>query len=215
MLVFNCTKAAEKIFNKTSKGKKISFIELAPEDSIPESAEADYSVNNRKKTDCLNWQWLVNGASIKRKKYLIAVDCVSRHCLIFPATAKGDHFAFVDMFNKFLVSSFSYWAKKNGKTPEEIENYMQEYEKKIEEYIFYQRTDEDTEIFSEFVLDKLEEAFSEDGVFVAGEEFLSFGLNVAEAVKKKVDSKRGYLLSHEVFIRFWQEKFSVRDEFIA
>jgi hypothetical protein len=80
MLVFNCTKAAVEFFTVTRQGQKVSDLEPAPHKTIAESIEMSAFPNgvDTDKNGEFQWQWVLHCVSIKRKKYLMAMDYQSR-----------------------------------------------------------------------------------------------------------------------------------------
>ncbi|RLV57890.1 hypothetical protein D5018_20110 [Parashewanella curva] len=92
MLAFNCTKAAADFFTIVRKGQQYTLIQQSPNNSIAEDIQQTDTLSGKNN---FHWHWVLHCVSIKRKKYLLAMDYLSRYCLAFPAPKKGDDSAFL------------------------------------------------------------------------------------------------------------------------
>lgn len=99
MLILNCTKAAADFFSTTKKGKKISTLEPAPEQTIAESITNSIAKINSPQ----QWQWLVHAIKVKGKNALVVMDYQSRFSITLSAIKKGDDVSFLNSFEHHLT----------------------------------------------------------------------------------------------------------------
>lgn len=116
MLIFNCSKAATDFFTVTRQGKQYTLVQPAPNKTIEKDLEY---AGKRGCDENYQWHWVLHCVSVKRKKYLLAMDYHSRYCLAFPAPKKGDDVAFLNAFEKQLKGSFRYWVTQHGAISQE------------------------------------------------------------------------------------------------
>ena len=178
MLVFNCTKAAAEFFSVTRKGEVLSCLKAAPHKTIAESVAAPVFPLDvePQEHDGTQWHWVVHCVTVKRKKYLLVMDYVSRYCLIFLATKKGDEIDFLNMFEKMMVSNFMFLANKKGVDSVETDLAIAQYHDKFTTCAFHPRGDRSVQGHLNEVAWHLEQQCYEDGMLVMPNEFIDFSV---------------------------------------
>lgn len=206
MLVFNCTKAAVDFFTVTRQGKKISSLEPAPHKTIPESIEHPVFPDgtHTRKYGNYQWQWVLHCVSIKRKKYLMAMDYQSRFCITVLAGTKGDIYSFLNTFDPMLKACFQRLAAQKGIDMVEIEECLDHYDREVNDCAFYSRSDRSVQAHLNKVHWHLERQCYEDGMLLEDEDLLAFNL-FAGQFPHNSKHKTSHFFPNNEFIKNWRK----------
>ncbi|OBT17021.1 hypothetical protein A9264_09850 [Vibrio sp. UCD-FRSSP16_10] len=205
MLVFNCTKAAVEFFTVKRQGKKISDLEPAPHKTILESIETATfpdSVNTDKNNN-FQWHWVLHCVSIKRKKYLMAMDYQSRFCITVLAGKKGDIDQFLNTFEPMLKTCFHTLANNSGVDTVEIDNCIDHYNKEVINCAFHPRSDRSVQTHLNDVHWHLEHHCYEDGMLLDDNDLLGFNLFSGQFPRTS-KYKKEYFYPNEELVSQWQ-----------
>ena len=212
MLIFNCTKAAADFFSVTRKGKKISCVEPAPHKTIAESIaspvfpeDVDPQENNG-----FQWHWLVHCVSIKRKKYLLVMDYLSRYCLTFPAGKKGDQYEFLNTFELHLKVNFQCIADQEKVDSVEVDSCLDVYDSQVNTCAFYQRGDRSVQGHIKEVVWHLERQCYEEGMLHEDIDCLGFNLFIGQT-PRMIKGNKDYIFPNKAFLFYWLNTFSVEN----
>ncbi|ANO34814.1 hypothetical protein A6E01_16620 [Vibrio breoganii] len=206
MLVFNCTKAAVEFFTVTRQGKKVSPLEPAPHKTIAESIETP-AFPNGVDTDTnggFQWQWVLHCVSIKRKKYLLAMDYQSRFCITVLAGKKGDIYQFLNTFEPMLKACFHSLANENGADTVEVECCIDHYDREVNDCAFHPRSDRSVQAHLNDVHWHLERHCYEDGMLLEDVDLLGFNLFSGQFPRNS-KHKKGHFFPNEEFVNQWQQ----------
>ena len=202
MLVFNCTKAAAEFFTVTRQGKKVSSLEPAPHKTIAESIEQPVFPDDVEA--CFQWHWVLHCVSIKRKKYLIAMEYNTRACITVLAGKKGDISQFLNTFEPMLKAYFHSLAHESGVDSVEIENCIDHYDREVNECAFHPRSDRSVQTHINEVHWHLERHCYEDGMLLEDLDLLGFNLFISEFPRTS-KYKKGHFFPDREFVREWRE----------
>ncbi|MDO6527861.1 DUF6933 domain-containing protein [Motilimonas sp. 1_MG-2023] len=206
MLVFNCTKAAAEFFTVTRQGKKVSSLETAPHKTIAESIEQvvfPEGVDANKKGG-FQWHWVLHCVSIKRKKYLMAMDYKTRACIAVLAGKKGDIYQFLNAFDPMLKAYFHSLAHEHGVDTGEIESCIAHYDREVNDCAFHPRGDRSVQAHINDVYWHLERHCYEDGMLLEDLDLLGFNI-FASQFSRNSKYKKGFFTPNEEFVREWRE----------
>ncbi|MFA0135191.1 hypothetical protein AB4440_23260 [Vibrio splendidus] len=206
MLVFNCTKAAADFFTVTRQGKKISSLEPAPHKTIAESIEHPVYPDgvDANRYDGLLWHWVLHCVSIKRKKYLIAMDYNTRACITVLAGKKGDIYQFLNTFEPMLKAYFHSIAHESGVDSLEIENCIDHYDREVNDCAFHPRSDRSVQTHINDVHWHLERHCYEDGMLLEDLDLLGFNI-FASQFSRNSKHRKGHFFPNDEFVREWRE----------
>ncbi|MCL1112942.1 hypothetical protein L2703_04940 [Shewanella basaltis] len=212
MLVFNCTKVAAEFFSVTRKGEVLSCLKAAPHKTIAESVAAPVFPLDvePQEHDGTQWHWVVHCVTVKRKKYLLVMDYVSRYCLIFLATKKGDEIDFLNMFEKMMVSNFMFLANKKGVDSVETDLAIAQYHDKFTTCAFHPRGDRSVQGHLNEVAWHLEQQCYEDGMLVMPNEFIDFSVFMGK-FPRNAKGRRSHFFANDVFIDSWLQDLDIED----
>ncbi|MCL1080052.1 hypothetical protein D5R81_18645 [Parashewanella spongiae] len=204
MLMFNCTKAALDFFTITRQGTQYSLVQQPPHKILAEDLEY---AGKRGCDDNYQWHWVLHCVSIKRKKYLLAMDYHSRYCLVFSAPKKGDDNAFLNAFEKQLKGSFRYWITQNETlTQEQATEYVHSYDRCVPDATFYQRSDRSVMSHIKEVVWHLESLVSINDTVKTDMDFLLFGATAADIPRTR-KGETVYFRAHKAFYQYWLNTF--------
>ncbi|MBM7072433.1 hypothetical protein JQC92_10370 [Shewanella sp. 202IG2-18] len=204
MLIFNCTKAASDFFTITRQGKQYTCVLPPPHKTIAEDLA---HVGKRGCDDNYQWHWVLHCVSIKRKKYLLAMDYHCRYCLAFPAPKKGDDNGFLNAFEKQLKGSFRYWVTQNDEmTQEHATEYVESYDRALPDAKFYQRSDRSVISHLKEVVWHLEALIEHKSEVKTDMDFLLFGVTASDILRSR-KGENDYFRAHKLFYRYWLETF--------
>jgi hypothetical protein len=206
MLVFNCTKAAAEFFTVTRQGQKYSDLEPAPHKTISESIETPVFPNgvDADRNGQFQWQWVLHCISIKRKKYLMAMDYQSRFCITVLAGKKGDIYQFLNTFDPMLKACFHSSANQSSVDDVEIEGCIDHYDREVNDCAFHPRSDRSVQAHINDVLWHLERHCYEDGMLLENVDLLGFNL-FANQFPRKSKHRKAYFFPTEEFVKHWRE----------
>ncbi len=206
MIVFNCTKAAVEFFTVTHKGKKISELVPAPHKTIAESIETPVfpSEVDLDSHSGFQWQWVLHCVSIKRQKYLLAMDYQSRFCISVLADKKGDVYPFLNTFEMMLKACFHNLANAKGVDIVEIELCIDHYDREINECAFHPRSDQSVQAHLNDVQWRLKRHCYEEGMLLDEIDLLGFNLFLGE-IPRNSKYKNSHFFPNDEFVRQWQE----------
>ncbi|HAS8381555.1 TPA: hypothetical protein I7759_05225 [Vibrio vulnificus] len=206
MLVFNCTKAAAEFFTVTRKGEKVSSLEPAPHKTIAESIEQPVFPDgvDANKYSGFQWQWVLHCVSIKRKKYLLAMDYQSRFCITILAGKKGDIYSFLNAFDPMLKACFHYLAEQQGVDAVEIEQCLDHYDREVNDCAFHPRSDRSVQAHLNDVHWHLERHCYEEGMLLEEVDLLGFNL-FAGQFPRNSKHKKSHFFPNDEFVRQWQQ----------
>ncbi|WP_137222005.1 hypothetical protein [Shewanella sp. MEBiC00475] len=208
MLVFNCTKAAADFFTVIRKGETYCFLEPAPHKTIAESIEcpvfpSDVDVNDN---SGFQWQWVVHCVKIKRKKYLLVMDYLSRFCLTFPAPKKGEQYDFLNTFEGYLKSTFECLGNDTGLDNIDIEIAIEGYDHKVNTCAFHSRSDRSVQAHLNDVHWHLERHCYEDYMLSEPVDLIGFNLKMAHFIRN-AKGHESHFFPYKEFIHFWLYAF--------
>lgn len=206
MLVFNCTKAAADFFTVTRQGEKVSSLEPAPHKTIAESIEQPAFPDgvDANKYSGFQWHWVLHCVSIKRKKYLMAMDYQSRFCITLLAGKKGDIYSFLNAFDPMLKACFYSLAEQQGVDAVEIEQCLDHYDREVNDCAFHPRGDRSVQAHLNDVHWHLERHCYEDGMLLEEVDLLGFNL-FAGQFPRNSKHKESHFFPNDEFVRQWQQ----------
>ena len=206
MLVFNCTKAAVEFFTVTRQGQKVSVLEPAPHKTIAESIETPVFPNgvDTDNNGEFQWQWVLHCVSIKRKRYLMAMDYQSRFCITVLAGKKGDIYQFLNTFEPMLKACFHSLANESGVDTVEVENCVDHYDREVNDCAFYPRSDRSVQAHLNDVHWHLERHCYEDGMLLEDVDLLGFNLFSGQFPRNS-KHKKEHFFPNEEFVNQWQQ----------
>lgn len=206
MLVFNCTKAAADFFTVTCKGEKISDLEPAPHKTIAESVETPVFPNgvDANTNGGFQWHWVLHCVSIKRKKYLMAMDYQSRFCITVLAGKKGDIYAFLNTFEPMLKACFQSLVYEQNRDEVEVESCLDHYDRMINDCAFHPRGDRSVQAHLNDVHWHLERHCYEDGMLLEDVDLLGFNLFSGQIPRNCKDRKSHFFPNKEL-VSQWQQ----------
>ncbi|WP_445776010.1 DUF6933 domain-containing protein [Shewanella sp.] len=206
MLVFNCTKAAVEFFTVTRQGQKVSDLEPAPHKTIAESIETPVFPNgvDTDNNGEFQWQWVLHCVSIKRKRYLMAMDYQSRFCITVLAGKKGDIYQFLNTFEPMLKACFHSLANESGVDTVEVENCVDHYDREVNDCAFYPRSDRSVQAHLNDVHWHLERHCYEDGMLLEDVDLLGFNLFSGQFPRNS-KHKKEHFFPNEEFVNQWQQ----------
>lgn len=206
MLVFNCTKAAAEFFTVTRQGKKVSDLEPAPHKTIAESIQYPVLPDgiNADTSSASQWHWVLHCVSIKRKKYLMAMDYQSRFCITVLAGKKGDIYQFLNTFEPMLKACFHSLADESGVDTVEIENGIDHYDREVTDCAFHLRGDRSVQAHINDVHWHLERHCYEDGMLLEDVDLLGFNL-FAGQFPRNSKQKTSHFFPNKEFVSQWRE----------
>jgi hypothetical protein len=212
MLVFNCTKAAAEFFSVTRKGQLLSCLEAAPHKTIAESVAAPVfpADVDPQEHDGIQWHWVVHCVTVKRKKYLLVMDYVSRYCLTFLATKKGDEIDFLNMFEKMMVSNFMFLANKKGVDSAEADLAVARYNDKFTTCAFYLRSDRSVQGHLNEVAWHLDRHCYEDGMLLMPNQFIEFSAFMGR-FPRNAKGRSSHFFANDVFVDTWLQDVDFDD----
>ncbi|WP_372882678.1 hypothetical protein [Psychromonas sp.] len=212
MLIFNCSKAAAEFFTVIRKGKKISCIEPAPHKTIADSIATPVFPKDieAQENNGYQWHWVVHCVSIKRKKYLIAMDYLSRYCLTFPAGKKGDQYEFLNTFEMHLKANFLCIADERAIDSVEADSCIDVYDSLINTCAFYQRGDRSVQGHIKEVAWHLESLCYEEGMLNEDADCLGFNLFTGQT-PRMIKGNKDYIFPTESFLSYWLSAFSTEN----
>ncbi|GGQ21620.1 DUF6933 domain-containing protein [Shewanella litoralis] len=212
MLVFNCTKAAAEFFSVTRKGEVLSCLEAAPHKTIAESVEmpvfpADVEPHEH---DGTQWHWVVHCVTVKRKKYLLVMDYVSRYCITFLATKKGDEINFLNTFEQMLKSNVEFLAELAGIDSVEVELALEQYDNKYNTCAFHARGDRSVQGHLNDVAWHLERQCFEEGMLLEPYDWTAFSAFVGQ-IPRNAKGRGKHFFPNKAFMDVWLQDIGVNN----
>ena len=206
MLVFNCTKAAAEFFTVTRQGKKVSDLEPAPHKTIAESIEHPVFPDgvDANENSGFQWHWVLHCVSIKRKKYLMAMDYQTRACITVLAGKKGDIYPFLNTFEPMLKAYFHSAANEHCIDEVEIQSCIDHYDRNVNDCAFHPRSDRSVQAHLNDVYWHLERHCYEDGMLLEDLDLLGFNLFSGQFPRNS-KHKKSHFFPNEELVRQWRE----------
>lgn len=194
MLIINCTKAAAEFFSTTKKGKKISPIEPAPEQTIAES------------NDPQQWQWLVHAIKVKGLNVLVAMEYQTRFCITLSALKKGDVEDFLDNLELHLTVHAHEMLVATGADEQTIEASLDRYRETHNHCAFYQRSDRSAQANINDVTWHFRCHSDEMGEVPTEFDLIGFDLYTNQLPRKRKDEK-DFFIPQKRFLSAWLMRF--------
>jgi hypothetical protein len=212
MLVFNLSKAAAEFFTLTRKGEKISCVEPAPHKTIVESIKTPVFPEDveAQENNGFQWHWVVHCVSIKRKKYLIVMDYISRYSLTFPAGKKGDQYEFLNLVEKHLKANFRCLADGKAIDSAEVDSCIDVYNSLVYTCAFYQRGDRSVQGHINEVVWHLERLCCEEGMIKENIDCLRFNLFSGQ-IPRRIKGNKDYQFPSREYLSYWLKAFSAEN----
>ena len=206
MLVFNCTKAAAEFFTVTRQGKKVSDLEPAPHKTIAESIESPVFPDgvDTDSNGGFQWHWVLHCVSIKRKKYLMAMDYQSRFCITVLAEKKGDIYHFLNTFDPMLKACFHSLADDSGTDIVEIQRCLEHFDREVNDCVFHLRSDRSVQAHLNDVHWHLERHCYEDGMLLEDVDLFGFNLFSGQFPRNS-KYKKSHFFPNQEFVSHWKQ----------
>ena len=190
MLILNCTKAAADFFSTTPKGKKISPLEPAPEQTIAES------------NDPAQWHWLVHAIKVKGKNVLVAMDYHTRFSITLSALKKGDDGSFMNNFEHHLTVHVREMMTAVNAESQAIDISLERYRHQHNRCALYLRGDRSVQAHINDVVWPFRRCVDDLGEVPTKVDLISFDAFVNQIIRKRKDEKDYFIPQHE-FLHAW------------
>jgi len=190
MLIFNCTKAAADFFSTTQKGKKISSLEPAPEQTIAET------------NDPQQWQWLVHAVKVKGKHVLVVMDYQTRFSITLSALKKGDDVAFTTAFEHNLLVHIYEMMRSVDADLQGIGTSIERYGHHHQNCIFYLRGDRSVQAHINDVLWHFRNGVDNRGGILTGADLIALDTYVNQIMRKRKGEK-DYFYPQREWLHAW------------
>lgn len=194
MLILNCTKAAADFFSTIKKGKKISPIDPAPEQTIAESNDPE------------QWQWLVHAIKVKGKNVLVAMDYQTRFCITLSALKKGDDISFMNNFEQHLTVHVNEVMTSVNADSQAIDISLERYRHQHNRCAFYLRGDRSVQAHINDVVWHFRRCVDDWGDVPTEVNLINFDIFANQILRKRKAEKDYFIPQHE-FLHAWLKHY--------